>query len=54
MVEFLEQRLRALGGEVSKAQVDLAIEALASRWESVEAEEGIDAFFEKRAPGWAV
>ena len=46
--------LRALGGEVSKAQVDLAIEALASRWESVEAEEGIDAFFEKRAPGWAV
>jgi len=46
--------LRALGGEVKQDQVDLAIEALASRWESAEAEEGIDAFFDKRAPGWAV
>ncbi|MFZ5963885.1 crotonase/enoyl-CoA hydratase family protein [Thalassococcus sp. BH17M4-6] len=45
--------LRALGGTVTQDQVDLAIDALATRWESAEAQEGIAAFFDKRAPGWA-
>jgi methylglutaconyl-CoA hydratase len=44
--------LRALSGEVTQDQVDLAIAALATRWESAEAEEGVAAFFEKRTPGW--
>ncbi|MDU8910545.1 crotonase/enoyl-CoA hydratase family protein [Aestuariicoccus sp. MJ-SS9] len=45
--------LRQLGGGVGQAQVDLAIDALAERWESDEAAEGIAAFFDKRKPGWA-
>ncbi|MEL6738251.1 MAG: hypothetical protein AAFO28_04950 [Pseudomonadota bacterium] len=29
-----------------------AIEALAERWETAEAQEGITAFFERRRPRW--
>ncbi|MEM9784015.1 MAG: crotonase/enoyl-CoA hydratase family protein [Pseudomonadota bacterium] len=32
--------------------VAMTIEALADRWETAEAAEGIDAFFARRAPGW--
>ncbi|MGY9050050.1 hypothetical protein P775_08740 [Puniceibacterium antarcticum] len=46
--------LRALSGQVSDAQIDLAIDALAKRWESDEAREGLAAFFDKRAPGWSL
>ena len=45
--------IRQLGGGVSQDEMDLAIDALAARWESAEAQEGIAAFFDKRKPGWA-
>ena len=45
--------LRKLGGGVTPSQVDLAIDALAERWQSPEAEEGIAAFFDKRKPDWS-
>ncbi len=44
--------MRDLSGRVTAAQVDLAIDALAARWQSDEAREGVGAFFDKRAPGW--
>ncbi|EPX80452.1 crotonase/enoyl-CoA hydratase family protein [Salipiger mucosus] len=45
--------LNDLAGRVSTAQVDEAIDALARRWESDEAREGISAFFDKRPAPWA-
>lgn len=45
--------LGALAGRVSEADVDMAIDALADRWETAEAEEGLSAFFDKRKPRWA-
>ena len=45
--------LNTLAGTVTPAQVDLSIDALAERWESDEAREGIAAFFEKRKAPWA-
>ncbi|CUH80264.1 crotonase/enoyl-CoA hydratase family protein [Tropicibacter naphthalenivorans] len=45
--------LRALGGQVTQAQVDRAIDALAKRWQGNEAREGIGAFFDKRPAPWA-
>lgn len=45
--------IRALGGGVSQDEMDFAAGALAERWESQEAQEGIAAFFDKRKPGWA-
>lgn len=44
--------IRALGGGVSQDEMDFAAGALAERWESAEAQEGIAAFFDKRKPGW--
>ncbi|MCK0148773.1 crotonase/enoyl-CoA hydratase family protein [Marivita sp. S6314] len=44
--------MRALSGPVTEAQVDMAIDALAARWQSDEAREGVGAFFDKRAPSW--
>ncbi|MFW2586859.1 crotonase/enoyl-CoA hydratase family protein [Sagittula sp. SSi028] len=44
--------LRRLSGEVAQADVDMAIAALADRWETEEARAGIEAFFEKRDPPW--
>ncbi|ETX29466.1 crotonase/enoyl-CoA hydratase family protein [Roseivivax isoporae] len=44
--------LGALSGQVTQAQVDLAVDALARRWETAEAEEGLAAFFDRRAPSW--
>lgn len=41
-----------LAGRVGSAEVDAAIDALALRWETDEAQEGLDAFFEKRKPRW--
>ncbi|SIS70260.1 methylglutaconyl-CoA hydratase [Roseivivax lentus] len=41
-----------LAGRVGAAEVDMAIDALAARWETEEAAEGLDAFFEKRPPRW--
>lgn len=44
--------IRSLGGGVTQDQIDLAIDALAARWDSAEAQDGIGAFFDKRKPGW--
>ncbi len=44
--------LRSLSGGVTQDQVEFAIDALARRWESDEARDGVGAFFDKRAPGW--
>ena len=44
--------MRDLAGRVTPEQVDMAIDALAMRWQSDEAREGVAAFFDKRAPGW--
>lgn len=43
---------RALGPRIDDAVIDMTIEALARRWESAEAREGIGAFFDKRPPDW--
>ncbi|GGF52381.1 methylglutaconyl-CoA hydratase [Mameliella alba] len=45
--------LRRLAGEVTEAEVEGAIDALADRWETSEAQEGIAAFFDKRPAPWA-
>ncbi|WP_371054736.1 crotonase/enoyl-CoA hydratase family protein [Rhodosalinus sp. K401] len=45
--------LRALSRPVEEADIAQTVAALADRWESAEAAEGIAAFFERRAPGWA-
>lgn len=45
--------VRHLGGTVSEAAREDSIAALVRRWESPEARDGVAAFFEKRAPGWA-
>lgn len=44
--------MRDLTGRVTGAQIDTAIDALAQRWKSDEAREGVGAFFEKRKPNW--
>lgn len=45
--------IRTLSPMPDAAQIEASIEALVIRWESPEAKQGIDAFFEKRAPDWA-
>ena len=44
--------MRDLSGRVVPQQVDMAIDALARRWQSDEAREGVGAFFDKRSPSW--
>jgi len=43
---------QSLGGTVTREAVEMSIAALARRWESPESQEGISAFFEKRAASW--
>lgn len=43
-----------LGGAATKEAVAMSIAALAARWETAEAAEGIGAFFEKRKAAWVV
>jgi methylglutaconyl-CoA hydratase len=43
---------RALGPRIDKSTIDFTISALVTRWESAEAVEGINAFFDKRTPSW--
>ena len=45
---------RTLGMPIDDAVIDHTIDALVSRWEGEEAEEGISAFFEKRKASWMV
>jgi methylglutaconyl-CoA hydratase len=44
--------LRDMGPAMDGAMRDLTVKALADRWETAEAAEGIGAFFDKRRPGW--
>jgi methylglutaconyl-CoA hydratase len=44
---------RDIGPRIDEAAIALSIEVLVERWESAEAAEGIAAFFDRRAPGWA-
>ncbi|PFG62782.1 methylglutaconyl-CoA hydratase [Thioclava sp. ES.031] len=44
--------VRALGPRIDESVIDMTIEALVTRWESTESDEGITAFFEKRDPAW--
>ena len=41
-----------LGGAPSAAEVAVSIQALVTRWQSEEAQEGVDAFLSKRKAGW--
>ncbi|UWR23681.1 crotonase/enoyl-CoA hydratase family protein [Sulfitobacter sp. S190] len=51
-VAAAKQLAQDLGGAASKEAVALSIAALAERWETEEASEGISAFFEKRPAVW--
>jgi len=42
-----------LGGAPSPSDVELSVRALVTRWQSDEAEEGVDAFLTKRAARWS-
>ena len=42
-----------LAPSADRAAVETSVAALVARWESEEAAEGIAAFFDRRAPGWA-
>ncbi|MCV3272486.1 crotonase/enoyl-CoA hydratase family protein [Roseobacter sinensis] len=53
-VAAAKQLARDLGPRIDDVVVDRTIAALAARWETEEAAEGIGAFFEKRKPGWVV
>lgn len=44
--------VRRLGPAITDAVIEETIAALVARWESPEAEEGIDAFFARRKPDW--
>lgn len=52
-VQAAKRLLRQLGGSVRSEDVEMAIDALAERWESAEAQAGIAAFFDKRPAPWA-
>ncbi|MEO0999284.1 MAG: enoyl-CoA hydratase-related protein, partial [Pseudomonadota bacterium] len=43
---------RALGPRIDDAVIEETVARLADTWETVEAQEGITAFLEKRRPGW--
>lgn len=43
-----------LGGAATQQAVEMSIAALAARWETEEAAEGISAFFEKRKAAWVM
>ena len=45
--------LRRLSGGVRHDDVEMAVDALAARWETAEAQDGIAAFFDKRPAPWA-
>jgi len=51
-VAAAKKLVRDLGGSVTPEAIDLSIDALAARWESEEAQEGIAAFFAKRKALW--
>ena len=52
-VRDAKRLLRRLSGGVRQDDVEMAVDALAARWETAEAQEGIAAFFDKRPAPWA-
>lgn len=46
--------IRSLDAPVTEAEINASVDALIAQWEGDEASEGLAAFFEKRAPRWAV
>lgn len=46
--------IRTLAPTPDAAAIDATVTALVARWESAEAVEGLEAFFARRKPGWAV
>jgi methylglutaconyl-CoA hydratase len=52
-VRDAKRLLRDLSGEVRESDVEMAIDALARRWETEEARAGVGAFLDKRAAPWA-
>jgi len=45
---------RALGPRIDEATIEESITRLADCWENPEAMEGVEAFFDRRKPGWAL
>jgi methylglutaconyl-CoA hydratase len=46
-------RARALGPAIDEALLAATAERLADAWESLEAQEGVSAFFDRRPAAWA-
>lgn len=53
-VATAKQLVRELGPQIDDALIDHTIQALVDRWETDEACEGIEAFFDKRKPAWNI
>lgn len=51
-VAAAKKLVRDLSGSVTPKDTEMSIEALAARWDSDEAKEGIAAFFDKRKAAW--
>lgn len=51
-VAAAKQLTRDLGTPINDAVIDHTIRALVDRWETQEANDGIQAFFDKRKPAW--
>lgn len=51
-VASAKQLVRDLSLPIDEAAIDMTIRALVDRWETDEAAEGIDAFFDKRKAAW--
>ena len=51
-VAAAKQMVRSLGAPIDDIVIDRTIRALVDRWNTDEAREGVDAFFEKRNPLW--
>ena len=50
--EKVQKLAQDLGGIATPEAVKMSIDALAARWETDEAAEGIGAFFDKRKAAW--
>ncbi len=45
---------RQYGAKIDQGVIDASVNALVTRWQSAEAQQGIAAFFEKKSPDWVV
>lgn len=51
-VSAAKQMIRSLSPKIDDVVIDHTIQQLVTRWETNEAQEGINAFFDKRKPEW--